>query len=58
LNVVVALLFIANTINIAADLGAMADATKLLIGGPASSTFCCSALPRSRRKSSSTTAGT
>jgi NRAMP (natural resistance-associated macrophage protein)-like metal ion transporter len=34
LNVVIALLFIANTINIAADLGAMADATKLLIGGP------------------------
>jgi NRAMP (natural resistance-associated macrophage protein)-like metal ion transporter len=33
LNVVVALLFIANTINIAADLGAMADASKLLIGG-------------------------
>jgi NRAMP (natural resistance-associated macrophage protein)-like metal ion transporter len=33
LSVVVALLFIANTINIAADLGAMADATKLLIGG-------------------------
>jgi NRAMP (natural resistance-associated macrophage protein)-like metal ion transporter len=33
LNVVVALLFIANTINIAADLGAMADATRLLIGG-------------------------
>jgi len=33
LTVVVALLFIANTINIAADLGAMADATKLLIGG-------------------------
>src|SRR5947199_3116217 len=33
LNLVVALLFIANTINIAADLGAMADATKLLIGG-------------------------
>src|SRR6267142_2111754 len=33
LNVVVALLFIANTINIAADLAAMADATKLLIGG-------------------------
>jgi NRAMP (natural resistance-associated macrophage protein)-like metal ion transporter len=27
------LLFIANTINVAADLGAMADATKLLIGG-------------------------
>jgi hypothetical protein len=26
-------LFIANTINIAADLGAMADATRLLIGG-------------------------
>src|SRR5260370_36917243 len=26
-------MFIANTINIAADLGAMADATKLLIGG-------------------------
>jgi NRAMP (natural resistance-associated macrophage protein)-like metal ion transporter len=33
LNVVVTLLFIANTINIAADLGAMADAAKLLIGG-------------------------
>ena len=33
LNVVVALLFIANTINIGADLGAMADAAKLLIGG-------------------------
>jgi NRAMP (natural resistance-associated macrophage protein)-like metal ion transporter len=33
LSAVVALLFIANTINIAADLGAMADATMLLIGG-------------------------
>lgn len=33
LYVVVALLFVANTINIGADLGAMADATKLLIGG-------------------------
>jgi NRAMP (natural resistance-associated macrophage protein)-like metal ion transporter len=33
LNLVVTLLFIANTINIAADLGAMADASKLLIGG-------------------------
>jgi Mn2+/Fe2+ NRAMP family transporter len=32
----VLLLFVANTINIAADLGAMADATKLLVGGPAS----------------------
>jgi NRAMP (natural resistance-associated macrophage protein)-like metal ion transporter len=30
----VALLFVANTINVAADLGAMADALKLLIGGP------------------------
>ncbi|MET4801394.1 divalent metal cation transporter [Bradyrhizobium sp. LB11.1] len=30
----VVLLFTANTINIAADLGAMADALKLLIGGP------------------------
>ena len=30
LTLVVALLFIANTINIAADLGAMADATKLV----------------------------
>lgn len=29
----VILLFIANTINVAADLGAMADATKLLLGG-------------------------
>ena len=32
---VVTLLFIANTINIAADLAAMADATKLLVGGHA-----------------------
>jgi NRAMP (natural resistance-associated macrophage protein)-like metal ion transporter len=31
----IVLLFIANTINIAADLGAMADSLKLLIGGPA-----------------------
>src|ERR1700748_2136140 len=36
LNMVVALLFIANTINIAADLGAMADANKMLLGWPAS----------------------
>src|SRR3954454_20532675 len=35
LNIMVALLFVANTINIAADLGAMADATKLLVGGHA-----------------------
>ena len=35
LNVIVALLFVANTINVAADLGAMADAFKLLFGGPA-----------------------
>src|SRR5215475_10681727 len=35
LHVVVALLFTANTINIAADLAAMADATKLLVGGHA-----------------------
>src|SRR3954470_24751801 len=35
LNIMVALLFAANTINIAADLGAMADATKLLLGGHA-----------------------
>jgi Mn2+/Fe2+ NRAMP family transporter len=34
LRVIVPLLFIANTINIGADLSAMADATKLLIGGP------------------------
>ena len=31
----VALLFVANTINVAADLGAMGDALKLLVGGPA-----------------------
>ncbi len=35
LYVVVGLLLIANTINIAADLSAMGDALKLLIGGPA-----------------------
>src|SRR4029079_8708794 len=34
LHAMVALLAIANVINIAADLAAMADATKLLIGGP------------------------
>jgi NRAMP (natural resistance-associated macrophage protein)-like metal ion transporter len=33
LYIIVALLIVANTINIGADLGAMADATKLLIGG-------------------------
>jgi Mn2+/Fe2+ NRAMP family transporter len=31
---IVALLFVANTINIGADLGAMGDAVKLLVGGP------------------------
>jgi NRAMP (natural resistance-associated macrophage protein)-like metal ion transporter len=35
LYVVVTLLFVANTINIAADLAAMADATRLLVGGHA-----------------------
>ena len=34
LQSIVALVFAANTINIGADLGAMADAVKLLIGGP------------------------
>src|SRR6201995_2190673 len=29
-----ALLFVANTINVAADLGAMGDAVRLLVGGP------------------------
>ena len=33
LHLIVLLLFVANTINIAADLAAMADATRLLIGG-------------------------
>ena len=35
LQSIVVLLFLANTINIGADLGAMADALRLLIGGPA-----------------------
>lgn len=35
LNSVVTLLFVANTVNIGADLGAMADATRLLVGGHA-----------------------
>jgi Mn2+/Fe2+ NRAMP family transporter len=35
LQIIVTLLFIANAINIGADLSAMADASKLLIGGPA-----------------------
>jgi NRAMP (natural resistance-associated macrophage protein)-like metal ion transporter len=30
----VSLLFVANTVNVAADLGAMADALKLIVGGP------------------------
>src|SRR5712671_8158856 len=34
LKAVVALLFVANAINLGADLGAMGDALKLLIGGP------------------------
>ena len=34
LNAIVALLFIANTINIGADLGAMGDVLSLLVGGP------------------------
>jgi NRAMP (natural resistance-associated macrophage protein)-like metal ion transporter len=34
LQIIVTLLFLANTINIGADLSAMADAMKLLIGGP------------------------
>jgi len=54
LNVVVALLFIANTINIAADLGAMADATKLLIGGHGILYVLLFGVPRSRRRYSST----
>src|SRR5437763_9824762 len=35
LQSIVALVFVANTINIGADLGAMADSVQLLIGGPA-----------------------
>ena len=35
LQSIVALVFVANTINIGADLGAMADSMRLLIGGPA-----------------------
>ena len=34
LSIIVLLLLIANTINIGADLGAMADATRLVVGGP------------------------
>ena len=34
LQIIVALVLVANTINIGADLGAMADALRLLIGGP------------------------
>jgi Mn2+/Fe2+ NRAMP family transporter len=40
LQVVVVLLLIANTINIGADLGAMADALRLLIGGPGLAYVC------------------
>ncbi|MDG4877165.1 divalent metal cation transporter [Mesorhizobium sp. WSM4935] len=36
LSIVVMLLFVANVINIGADLSAMADALKLLVGGPSS----------------------
>ena len=41
LQSVVVLLLIANVINIGADLGAMADALKLIIGGPALLTSSC-----------------
>ena len=41
LNVVVTLLFIANTINIAADLGAMADATQAADRRPRHRSMCC-----------------
>ncbi len=41
LNAIVALLFIANTINIGADLGAMGDALSLLVGRAASSCRVC-----------------
>ena len=54
----VGLLFAANTINIAADLGATADALKLLIGGPGVATWSCSEPCRSSLRSSSTTTGT
>jgi Mn2+/Fe2+ NRAMP family transporter len=40
LQVVVVLLLIADTINIGADLGAMADALRLLIGGPGLAYVC------------------
>lgn len=39
----VLLLFVAKTVNFAADLGAMADSLKLLIGGPS---IACSAVRR------------
>jgi hypothetical protein len=35
LQVIVLLLFLANTINVGADLSGMADSAKLLLGGPA-----------------------
>jgi NRAMP (natural resistance-associated macrophage protein)-like metal ion transporter len=44
LQVLVALLFAANVINIAADLAAMADSGRLLIGGPALIYVCVFAL--------------
>jgi Mn2+/Fe2+ NRAMP family transporter len=40
LNAIVGLLFIANTINIGADLGAMGDALSLLVGGRISCMSC------------------
>ncbi len=46
---VVALLFIANVINIGADLGAMADALTLLVGGPSSLYVVLTALGRGTR---------
>jgi Mn2+/Fe2+ NRAMP family transporter len=53
LQTLVAALFLANTINIGADLGAMADAVKLLIGGPHLVSYLAS--PARRYKSSCAT---
>ena len=41
-SAIVMLLLVANAINIGADLGAMADASRLVLGGPRFCMSCCS----------------
>ena len=58
LRVIVVLLLAANFINLGADLGAMGDALRLLIGGPRGFTSSCSPPPAPSSKSIPATSAT